>query len=212
MGAEIPSLARGTKTDTETTQSPVWWRRGILGSDSGRALQKTWHVLQKIYSASGVDNRSVPPSLNSRCPATIISEFTNRIFKIISPTIIMEFSPQENQNIYICICILDVSETSLRQRLWYLIYGTVINNIVFYKNTALLNLHILLLFMYISSSSSSLHSTLFLITCFYFYVFRISWSSIFSHCLPISYLLLVLLHLSFSLFILIFIPHPLNYL
>lgn len=97
MGAEIPSLARGTKTDSVTTQSPVRRRRGILRSDSSQALQQTRHVLQKLYSASGVDNRSVPLSLDSRCSAAIIREFTARSFNILSPTIITESSPQETK-------------------------------------------------------------------------------------------------------------------
>jgi hypothetical protein len=58
-GAEIPSLARGTKLLRPLNLvSPTQCLWGILRSYIGRALQQIRHVLQSIYSASGADNRS----------------------------------------------------------------------------------------------------------------------------------------------------------
>lgn len=57
VGAEIPSLARGAKTDTENTQSPVQWRRGSFEVKASSLAANPTRATD-----SGVNKPSAPPA------------------------------------------------------------------------------------------------------------------------------------------------------
>jgi hypothetical protein len=133
-----------------------------------RALQQTRHVLQTVASI----NHRRPPPHDSRCPATIFSEFTVRPFKILSSSRKIECSPKKKRKQNFVFSTF--GEHLVLRRRQCLICAML-------STTAFSSIEIQLFQVSTLSQSSrkppplSLSPpSLFLITCFYFCVFRIS--------------------------------------